>query len=755
MAQDTFQQARERYDDAQEAWRENYDRMREDLRFSNPADPQQWPEKTLEARKNRDITLTLDQTNQFIQQVVNDGRQNTPSLSVTPGDDRANVDVALKQAERLRYFEYRSRAAIAYDTSLEYSARCALGWLRFVPVVVDRENNFQEPRIFAVNDPLSACIDGDSTEFDGSDAAFGFVETTMHERTFKRKYPKARVSSFGETKGWFSDKGVRVAEYFSIDIKRGNRIITGDDRGENRVAMTEDQYHEVSAKTGTKPRVIETDPQAELGREVKWRKMSGCEILEETDFPCTWIGLIPVYGHMVWVDGKRYVSGLTRRLMGGQRFYNVEMTSLAESLLEQPKAPFLASARAIKGHEDHWARLNKGNPSYLPFNDLPDDPNDPPIAAPQRMSPPTFPAAFANGAQLGIQAMMSSVGMNKSVLGQQSNAVSGRAKVADKIEGDSATFHYVDNQRRSIEHLGRCLLDMDSRLIDSRRTVRTLSLDGKSGTVTIDPDLPEAIVRNEAGKVEAINPRIGQYDTRVKVGPGYTTLREELKDRLTTLGQANPALAAALAPILVKLEDLPEADKITRICLALLPPQVQAAYSEGEDDEAPVVPPAVRAEMQAMQGKLEQAGQLLAQLAEQLQQAQGAAQQAAGDTQEAQMANALKARELDIKGAEADSKRIEAEADMLRAETEARAAQDQAAAASLSGQVQDIIAAVTQMAEVQAGAAQDVATVGAAVGEAKDQIAQLADLVTQPRVATIEYDEQGRPVRAVGEVATN
>jgi len=31
-------------------------------------------------------------------------------------------------------------------------------------------------------------------------------------------------------------------------------------------------------------------------------------------------------------------------------------------------------------------QVNKGNPSYLPFNDLPDDADDPPIAAPQRMA---------------------------------------------------------------------------------------------------------------------------------------------------------------------------------------------------------------------------------------------------------------------------------------------------------------------------------------------------------------------------------
>jgi hypothetical protein len=678
MPQDTFQRAKEHYDDAREAWRENYDRMLEDMRFSNPAAPEQWQAKTLEDRKGR-VTLTLDQTNQFIQQVVNDARQNTPSLSVTPGDYLADKRVAQKQSERLRYLEYVSRASIAYDTSVEYSGRAGLGWIRVVPVIIDGKLNWQEPRIMTVHDPRACLIDGDSVEYDGSDAVDGFVEATMSERAFKAKYPKAKIASFGETDGWFSQHGVRVAEWFHVEVQRGNLIKTGDDKGENLVDMTEDEYWRVAQQTGVKPRVISTDPQAELGRKVMWRKLSGCEILEETEFPCRWIGLIPVYGHVVWVEGKRYVSGLTRRLMDGQRFHNYMMSSLSEHLLEQPKAPFIASGRAIKGHEVHWSRLNSGNPAYLPFNDLPDDESDPPIAPPQRLGPPSFPAAFATAAGLGVQEMQASVGMFKSNLGQQSNAVSGRAKIADKIEGDTATFHFVDNQRRSLEHLGRVLNDMDRRLIDRKRTVRTLALDDTPGTVEVDPSMRDAVKLDTRGNVTTINPTIGQYDTRVKAGPGYTTVREELKERLVQMGQTNPALAAALTPILVKLDDLPEADKIMRVCMALLPPQVQQAYSEG-DEESPV-PPQVQAQMQAMQGQLQQATQMLEQLAQQLQQAQVQAQQSAVD-------NALKARELNIKEAEAASKQLEAEADMYRAETERLQADIAPELAALSDTVQ-------------------------------------------------------------------
>lgn len=660
--QDTFQRARERYEDAEEAWRENYDAMRDDLRFSNPADPQQWEDKAKKARGER-ITLTLDQTNQFIRQVVNDSRQNTPSLVVTPGDYMADKTVALKLAERLRYLEYKSRASITYDTAIEHTARCGIGWLRVLPTIVDQKLNYQEPRILFVPDPLAAMIDGDSVEYDGSDAVDGFVHAKMSERAFKRRWPKARVQSFGDTKGWFDKAGVRVAEWFGVEVKTGNLITAKGEDGEP-VDYTEDDYHKANAKAGRSLEVIHTDPSAELGRKVWWRMMSGCEVLEEVEFPCKWIGLIPVYGEVLWVDGKRYVSGLTRALKGGQQFYNFEMSAQAELQVSQPKAPFMAPGRAIEGYEEHWESLNRGNPAYLPYNDMPDRDDDPPIAPPIRLAPPAFGTAFGQGSQMGVQAMQASVGMFKSVLGQQSNAVSGRAKYADKIEGDTATFHYGDNLRRSVEHLGRVLLDMEQQLNDTKRTLRTLSVDAKPGTIEVDPSMKQPAAMDENGKLVAMNPGVGSYDVRIKTGASYTTVREELKDRLIDLGKTAPALAAALTPLIVKLDDLPEADTIMRVCMALLPPQVQEAYGNG-DGEAPPIPPEAQQQIAQLTQQLQQAGQMLDQMQQQLQQA--------SSTQ----------AEMEAKRVEAEAKMISAnaqskaaDADLIRAEAEAQSVLD-------------------------------------------------------------------------------
>src|SRR5437899_741459 len=187
MPQDLHQRALERYEDCKEAWRDNHRRMREDLKFSNPADPQQWDQEAKDLRRGR-VILTMDRTNQFIVQVVNDGRKNKPGITTMPAEG-GDVDVATQLDGVIRHIEYRSRAQIAYDTALEGAARCGIGWVRIVPRVIDEERNAQDICIERVIDPLSIVIDGE--EPDGSDAMNGFAETLMGKRAFKAKYPKA------------------------------------------------------------------------------------------------------------------------------------------------------------------------------------------------------------------------------------------------------------------------------------------------------------------------------------------------------------------------------------------------------------------------------------------------------------------------------------------------------------------------------------------------------------------------------------
>lgn len=651
MARDYLVEAKEAYADARDAVREQYTRIREDFRFSNPAEPEQWDNWATQARKGRPMH-TLDRTNQFIQHVVNSHRSRKTSAEIMAVDSKGDPEVAKRIKGIIRHIEYTSRADIAWDTAADHQARGGLGWVRITPKVVNPDTNEQEILIQRITEPTSCLLDANSTEPDGSDAMHGFIETTLTAKTFERMYPKAKKASW-DSDGWFSEDGIRIAEYFKVVEEKSNRIVL-----EDGMTVSEDEYWSLAVKIGYKPNVVSTFEAK--NRKVKWCKLTGSEILEETEYPSQWIGLIPVQGHELWVEGKRYLCGMVRRLMDGQRLHNYEMSALTEALMVQPKAPFLVSGRAVDGREDEWQRLNSGNPAYLTYNDL--DDQGQPVNAPIRLSPPNFPVAYANSANMAVLEMEASVGMPKPVLGQQSNAVSGRAKLADKEAGETATFHFADNLRISKEHAYRVILDMLPRVYSGRRQARILGEDDQQSSVMLDDEGPA--VTRQGTKIVAINLEAGRYDVRVKIGPSYTTIREEMGVKLQELGKGNPVLAAALTPVLMKLSDMPEADKIARISLAMLPPEVQKAYAEEDTD----IPPAAQAEIQAQGQQIQQMSQAMDQAGKVIQDLQGQLD----DKNNAVQTEAEKAM-ADIKAAQAALKH---QADMLAAkERELAAAQ--------------------------------------------------------------------------------
>jgi hypothetical protein len=640
---DIHQRAKERFTLARDAFSETRSRMVEDLHFSNPAEPKQWDEQVRRIRENAADgarpCLTFDQTNQYIAQVVNDSRQNKPSIKVMPVDSKADISVAETLEGVIRHIEYASRAGIAYDTAQEYAARIGLGYMRVLPEVVDPESNLQEIRIKRVHDPLSVTLDPDSTEPDGSDSMFGFVESRMSKTAYEKKYPKKSKQSWDGAGDWVDRDSVRICEYFEITEAKKNMIVAvGPDGMDLRVS--EEEYWQFVQQSGFKPEIRGT--YAASVRQQKWITMDGAETLEETDFPSIYVPLIPVYGYEIWIEGKRYVCGLTRRMMDAQRSYNYERSSYIEQVALQPKAPFMAAWESIENFEGDWAGANIGNKAYLPYNARDEDGN--PLPVPSRQAPPPIPAAFAQGSQMALNDIQASIGMYRANLGAPSNETSGRAIRARQHEGDTANFHYIDNLSRSMEHLGRIVVGMIPKIYDTKRIAKILGDDGSNDMVTIDPNQDQAAVK-KGKKVVSINPNVGTYDVRVKVGPAYTTLREEAAANLTDIVKGNPQLMSVLGPVWARMQDWPEADKVSRMLLALAPPQVQEIESGGDE-----VSPEAQAQIMQLKQTLKQLEQAFHQ----------ADEQAQGKQAEAQ----LEQRKLDIDFYNAQTARLKAEADV-------------------------------------------------------------------------------------------
>jgi hypothetical protein len=52
---------------------------------------------------------------------------------------------------------------------------------------------------------------------------------------------------------------------------------------------------------------------------IKWAKLNGIEVLEQTEWPGKWIPIVPVIGTELDINGKRVLEGVVRNAKDPQR----------------------------------------------------------------------------------------------------------------------------------------------------------------------------------------------------------------------------------------------------------------------------------------------------------------------------------------------------------------------------------------------------------------------------------------------------
>lgn len=566
-----IEEARERFDYAKERWGEIYKRCRDDLRFSDPTNPQQWPEAS---RREREMSeggarpcLTFDQTGQYVRQVINTARRNKPAIKYLPVDDEADPRLAEVLQGLARQTEHQSRADVAYITALDQATRGGLGYFRMVleEVTGAAVKGQQQAKIVRVPDFEAVWPDPDFIEPDGSDMEWGFVEESMPRKRFEKRYPKAKMADW-DTSGWFTKEHVRVCEYLKVTETDGVRVVT--------------HY-----------------------------KLTGEEVLEESVFPGEYVPIFPVLGNESWEEGKRNLGGCIRTAKDSQIAYNFERNAEYEAVALGPKAPWLASAEAIEGYEGHWKQANRGNLAYLPYNSVDEAGN--PVDAPTRIAPAGIAAGWTTLSERSRQDIQAAMGMFNATVGDNPNGQSGRAVIALQDKAEVGSYHYVDNLALSISHCGRVLTQVWPVIYDQAQVLRIIGEDDEADFVSVDPSLPVGYheVQNNGKKQTIINPGVGRYDVRVTVGPAFQTRQIEAAAEIGEMVNGNPQMMAILGDVWVKMRNFPEADKIAKRLQAMLPPQIQ--QMEQSEDGPPQIPPQVQAVLQQAQEEIQQLQQAL------------------------------------------------------------------------------------------------------------------------------------------------
>ena len=645
-SEELLTEAKERFKLAEEYWKDNYQAAIDDMKFRAG---DQWPEAVKDSRsKSNRPCLVVDKTNQYIRQVVNDGRQNRPSVKVRPVDSGADVEVAEVYQGLIRHILERSNADTAFDAALESAVVGGIGFFRVLTEYAHKGTFNQDIVVKRVRNPLLVLIDPNFKEADAADMKFAFVVDELDKDEFEETYPDAEYTDWDSNQSkygdWSNGKTIRVCEYWYMEEE--DVIFHLLDDG---TTTEDDPYQRAMASGFPVPAIVES--RTLKSNKVKWCRLTGAEILEQKEWLGQYIPIIPVFGNEYDIDGKVMYSGLVRPIKDPQRLYNYSRSAFAERVALTPKAPYIAAAGQVENYPE-WEDANSGDYSVLRYD--PVDINGAAVGAPQRQSASDIPAGFAQDMQLAEHDIQGAIGMYNASLGQQSNEKSGKAILARQREGDVGTFHYHDNLARAIRHLGRILVDLGPKVYDSTRTVRILGEDGTSDNAEIDPSQDVAVMK--MGSKSIYNLNVGVYDVAVSAGASYTTKRQEAAEAMLQLTQANPALFQLVGDLMIRNMDWPQAEEIADRLKLMLPPQIQ----KEENKEEGQIPPQVQQAIQMAQEHIQQQDQMLQQMSQQLQQAQAELQQKQFDSEKARIEAENAAVKLQIDQYNAETNRIKA-----------------------------------------------------------------------------------------------
>lgn len=642
----------------------------EELRFGYG---DQWPAYAVNARRGQmggpdRPMLVINETDAYLRQVCNQQRQQRPRINVHAVGNGADAKKAKVIRGMIRHFEVNSNADHAYDTAFEYAVRMGWGYFRMFADYIAPDSFDQDIFFGSIDNPFSVYFDPHSVMPDGSDAKKCLITDMVAKDTFRAEYPDANdgagIRSWieyargflqrasGDTSPeWLTKDSIRTAEYYYIEQVKDVLYKLSNGGAAYESELKEPKFRDVLLKNRVS--VLSDKKRDSIRNAVKWEKVTAFETLAKRDIPGRYIPVIPVYGTVTILDGKRHRSGLIRLARDPQILLNFETSAFAESVALAPKAKWLMAEGQDEGHENEWTQANTSPLPYLRYNPAVLQKDGTPAPPPQRLQPEAPPegimAAMAN-ASSGLQKVL---GMFDPEIQARTNK-SGKAINAEQQQSDQSNFHYYDNLTRSLEHAGRIALSWIPTYFDLQRAQRIIGDDGRPSMVTINQpgqnpvmDAQGQPMVDEDGKaiMEVLNDvRIGTYDVVMDTGPGYNSKRQQAVEMMTMLFAKDPELMKVAGDLYFRMQDWDGADTIADR-LAAMNPMAQTDPNSDIPEQAQIM-------IKGLQAKVQQLSQMLQAAGQEIKMKTGIEQmKQAGETQREHLRMATKAHDIETNDA--------------------------------------------------------------------------------------------------------
>ena len=569
----------------------------EDLKFVNG---DQWPVELQNSRnlESRPI-LTINKLDGYCRQVTNQQRQQRPRIKVHGTNSQAQEKTAEVIEGMTRHIEVNSNADNAYDTAFDHAVRMGWGFWRVTTNYVSEDSFDQEIYIDAIDNPFTVYFDPNSERVDGSDAERCLITTMMSKEKFRKLYPDCDDGTSFTQRGtgdaqseWITKEDIRIAEYFYVVRESATLYQLSD--GTSKFAEGSDFFKRLELAG-----LEVVDKRPSYKRTIKWKKLTAVEVIEERDWPGTYIPVVPVYGRHVVIGDKKKKFGMVRHAKDAQRMYNFWQTTITESVALAPKAKWIMAEGQDEGHENEWAGANVKSYPLLRYKQTDIDGNQAP--PPQRLQPeppPTGVMAAAQSINQDISTLMGIYDPSQQLPGN----ISGKALNGQQQQVDLTNFDFYDNLTKSIQQTGKIILDLIPHIYDSQRVMRIIGPDGKPDLVGINE--PK---QDEQGVWTVMHDMsVGKYDVVMDTGPGYNSKRQEAVESMVDMLKVDPALMQQAGDLIFRNMDFPGAD--------IIADRLAAANPLAQIDDKSPIPPQVQMQLKNAQAQVQKMQQEMQQM---------------------------------------------------------------------------------------------------------------------------------------------
>ena len=628
--------AHKRFDQAQSAESEQRQRELDDLRFVGG---DMWPEDIKIMRAGQDATnglpavparpcLTINNLLEPINQLVGDAEDSDLGFELVPADDFGELvgpidDSEIKLREGLvRRIQRESEASDARIWGFDRGVKAGRGYWCVMTRYAPGKTNDQDIFVQRIYNQNSVTIDPAHEQPDGSDADWGFIGNDMPWDEYTSEFPEAidgsdnpicasndeEFRSLGEDyPGWFTYDGdlksARVVDYYYTE--RENRALCELADGS---AEWKDELPEGANVVSTRNVVVKT---------VKWAKIDGCQILDETDWPSPYIPIVKyVARELQPYDEQKRCEGIVRPARDSSQAKNVMVSKWVEMIGLAPIPPLMLAGGQDEGYEQEYGAMTTRTLGVLHYNqrDLFGQQAPAPFKTPSDIQI----APVAQSIAMFDEAIQSTTESHNPSHGQADPALrSGKAINAVVANDKHGNSNYISNWARSVQHEGRIINSLLYPIYGTKpgRITRLLDPDGNQQAVMVGQPFtmqgqgkmirPTAVPPGTPGATHYQLSPDAKFNCVVKVTKNYETKRQEEAAILGQLIAAEPGpMMAVFGDLWFKNQDGPGHDEMAERAKLMLAPPIQqaiAAKAAGAD-----IPPQVQAQLTQLQQKVQE-----------------------------------------------------------------------------------------------------------------------------------------------------